>query len=416
MAKAAVLKKPAAAPAKPVALAKGKPAAAKPVAAKPAAAPKPAKEIKPYENGSIVVFKGYAPTIDPATGKEVPLDTSDKLFTPEQELAVVGERQDEGRTLVSCVAKEDYFKYLDDADNTPGEELMPVELKRTNKQVEEPYALVVVGNMEAILSENEDPLEVARSLFNRAEESFFYFGGVLSKLFKETDDDGLPLYASYTDADGKPYGKDGFDAFLLDNFGEKFGERKARYHMSIYETFSALPNAEEAIRELTRVGWWKAQLMANYVTADNAMELIETAATQNEKQFQETLKTQYTNEGSARSQAAVARATVKKITFGPYKLFEDQADGVSMIMTAAAKQTGLQDPNALFEHIVTEWAGDHLGEVAARAKAKVAQSTAKLVKSGAKLPADHPAAQAAAAPAAAPAAKPVAKPVKKVTA
>ena len=429
MAKAAVaLKKPAAAPTKPVALAKGKPAASKAVATKPAAKPAakaPAKPAKPYENGEIVVFKGYAPPTNEAA-KPVPADTKGKLFTPEQELAVVGERQDNGATFISVVAVGDYHRFIENPDYegedaVQGEEVMPSEIKRTNKKVEAPYELVAVGNMETILAEDSDPLNVAKALYSKASESFFYLGGVLAQLIKGRGADGEPVFASYEKEDGTTYGKDGLEDFLLDNFGEAFGGvRKARYYVSIYESFAALDDPDKLVAEMAKVGWWKVALMANYVTNENVTELLETAGGQNEKEFKETLKTQYTSEGSTPQGKAATRATVKKTTFGPYKLYEDQASGVEMILNAAAKQIGVQDPNLLFEYIITEWASEHLGDVAEKAKAKVNQATAKLKKSGAKLPGDHPAAEKeapkeAAKPAAKPAAtaKPLAKPAKK---
>lgn len=416
---AAVLKKPTAAPAaKPVALAKptAKPAAGKAVAkpaAKPAAAKAPTKPAKPYANGDIVIFKGYTATTDDA-GNVVPADTEGRLFTPEQELAVVGEREDQGRTLISVVAVADYHRYMENPDYAgddavQGEEVVASEIKRTNKVVEAKYELVAVGNMEALLGEDADPLNVAKSLYSRASESFFYLGGVLAQLIKGQGEDGLPLFASYEKADGTTYGKDGLEEFLLDNFGEEFGGvRKARGFVQIYEAFAALDNADALIADMVKVGWWKVGLMASYVTNENVTELLETASTQNEKDFKATLKTSYTTEGMTPQGKAATRATVKKTQFGPFKLFEDQAAGVEYILTMAAKQTGLMDPNALFEHIITEWAGDHLGDVAEKAKSKTAAATAKLVKSGAKLPSDHPAAtkdepKAAAAPAAKPA-------------
>jgi hypothetical protein len=91
---------------------------------------------------------------------------------------------------------------------------------------------------------------------------------------------------------------------------------------------------------------------------------------------------------------------MKKTTF-TFKLYEDQGDAVEMILKLASRQTGITDLNQLFEHICSEWAGDHIAEAAEKAKAVADKKRKALVKSGAALPKDHPMAKPVAAPAAA---------------
>jgi hypothetical protein len=390
------LKKPAAAkggaklaaksPAKP-ALAKGAAKAAKAPAVKAEKAKAAPKPIKPFEAGEIVEFKGYA--------GDTPADA---LFKPGDRLAVVGQREENGQTFIALTHEAQYFAYQSDPDNVEGEEVTPAELKRTGKMVEQPYHLPAVGNMGTLLtSEDGDPLAIAQKLYSNMTESFFYLGGMFNKLFKERDEDGKRLFQHYGEYEDS---NTGFEAFINDNFAGAEavgGVRKIRYFMSIYENFSTLPNAAEVVKELTKVGWWKAALMAKYVTEENATELVQVAQSQNSKEFEATLKTSYVTEAGTNARGgATSRATIKR-TVITVKLFEDQAEGVNHILAAAQKQLGMSDLNHTFEHIVTEWAADHLGEVAEKAKGKVEAARKKLLKGGVKLPADHPAAVAAVA-------------------
>jgi hypothetical protein len=386
MAKAVTVQKPALAKgaAKPAA----KPALAKPVAKKPEAkaekAPKPPKEIKPFIDGEIVTFKGY--TQKPAK----------PLFTEGEELAVVEQTEENGVLMISCVKASQYHKYKADENSVDGEQLTPAEVKRTGKTVPAPYQLVPVGDMAKKLKDH-DPLEVAIGLYNDAQQSFFYLGGVLNKLYREMDDDsGLPLFCSYQDASGKNYenSKDGFEVFLKDNFGtegELSSMRKAQYFMAIYDSFSNLKDAPKLIAELPKVGWWKAARLAQYITDDNATQLVQIAQEQTDVQLTETLKTQYTTEGNTAKGTAASRHTIKRTTF-TFKLYEDAGVALELILKAAGKQLGMQDTSQVFEHIVQEWASEHLGDAAAKAKAATERARAQLKKQGVKLPADHPAA------------------------
>jgi hypothetical protein len=398
------LAKPAAKPtlAKPRAKAAAKPAAKPAAAAKPApkvAKPKP--ETKPYDQGSIVVFNGYSPIPDPANPENT-IEKTDGLFTPGEELAVVSEVQRDGDQVLGVVKKADYHAYIADPENGPaGEEILAREAKRTSKVVEAPFHLPVVGEMANYLKQSDgDPLLIAQKIFGDIEKGFFYFGGVMAKLYKEKGEDGKSLFTGYANDANVNYedSKEGFEAFLKDNFSESLGGyRKVMDLIAIYESISSLSNAATVIKEISTLGWWKAQKLARFITDDNAAEVIEVAKTNNYDQMSEILKTSYTSEGGVNARGtAAARATIKKTEFA-FKLFEDQGEGIEMILKAAQKQLGTTDLNAVFEHIVTEWAGDHLAEVAPKAAAAVTRKRNALVKGGVKLPADHPANVAVAA-------------------
>lgn len=386
--------------AKPVSI--RKPALAKPAASKPtvgksvkvpkaaAKAPaKPLKETKPFNDGDIVVFKGY---------KKQPENV---LFTEGEELAIVGQSLEGDTIMLAAVKVADYHKFKEDAESVNGQQIMSDEVKRTNKTVPPLYHLPVIGDMSLILKSDSDPRDVAIHLYDQAERSYFYLGGILCKLYKEKDGDtGKSVFTNYQNASGKGYedSKEGFEAFVKDTFGDDFGGfRKAQYTMSIYEAVSSLTNAASVIKELPAIGWWKATKLAAHITDANAAALVKLAKDKSLtfKAFDETLKTQYTTEGgiTARGHQA-ARAVLKKTTFA-FKLYEDAGAGVEYIMNAASKQMGISDLNQVFERITQEWASEHLGEIAAKAQAAVDKKRRAAIKSGVKLPADHPAAQQA---------------------
>lgn len=384
----ATVKKPALAKAvtKPAVIAKPK-GAVKPKAEK---APKPAKETKPFVDGEIVIFKGYAsPPKKP-------------FFTEGEELAVVEQTEVEGVLTLGCVKAGQYHRYKADSDTVEGAEILATEVRRTGKTVPEPFQLTVVGDMSNILKqENGDPLAISINLYNRAQESFFYLGGVLAKLYREIDEEtGLPLFCGYEDENGKKFenSKDGFDKFIKSNFGEDgelSSQRKAQYLMAIYESFSSIKDAAKLIKELPEVGWWKASRLAQYITDENAEDLVRIAQEQTDKQLEETLKTKYTTEGNTAKGTAASRHTIKRTTF-TFKLYEDAGVAIDVILKAAGKQLGLQDNSAVFEHMVQEWASEHLGDASTKAKAATERARATLRKQGVKLPPDHPAAKAAA--------------------
>jgi hypothetical protein len=407
----ATLKKPAAAPSPAKGTVKGgKPeakdtaktpakSAAKKTASKAVSKPKaPAKPQKAFEPGELVEFRGYA---------QPPKEGQTPTFKEGTELAVVGLVTQDGIQLVTCVATKDFDKYTADPndESVDGENYAPVELKRLNRKVEEAYHLPMVGEMGALMKDGDDPLEVATTLYNNANKAFFYFGGVLARLLKERNESGAPLYTNYKNDKKKTYAndKDGLRQFLADHFGEEFGIRKAEAHVAIYERVSSLADAETHIAKLPEVGWWKVSMIANYLTDANATKLLEVAAAQNEDDLRETLKTKYTTEGKNAQNKSASRATVKKTRY-EFVLFENQGVGIDYIFKQAKSQTKITDDNDLFEHIVTEWANDHLGDngdVANRAKALVEKATKTLEKSNVKLPANHPLAKKQAAEAAA---------------
>jgi len=165
--------------------------------------------------------------------------------------------------------------------------------------------------------------------------------------------------------------------------------------MGLYETVSSLENPEKVIRELPKIGWWKAAtLVVPHLTNDNADELMKDVQQKVPyDKLKKTIETKYTTAGGTNARGGTAHTRIRMSAFN-FRLFEDQALAVETILAAAKKQTGVSDDNQLFEHIVSEWAGDHLGDVAAKAKQQAEKRFAKLRKEGVKIPENHPQAAA----------------------
>lgn len=196
--------------------------------------------------------------------------------------------------------------------------------------------------------ETDNPIDVNRN--------YFYLGGVLAHIFDERLHEKKYGYK----------GEDSFSQFCEEQFG--FKARKAHYWIDIYRNFSRLENFDE--KKLGKIGWSKAALLGGYVTDDNVDELVKTAEKETVSELKETLKVDYVSDGKTPSGRSASRTSnkIKRVTF-THQLFEDQAEGVSMILDSAKKQLGIEDPNQVFEHIVNEWAADHLsGATVTKAK------------------------------------------------
>lgn len=322
---------------------------------KKAAKAKPEKaktEKAKIEIGQILEFTGYVTEQD------------DPMFEAGDKVKVVDIEKDEnGTTLYSCIKADDAEAYDEDPDSVEGDQLVAKELKAGKskavaKAAPEPVKVVNVGDMSKILKKG-DYIEVAHSLIDNINQNFFYLGGVLAHIFfenvfKETHED--------------------WDAFCQENFG--FKGRKGRYWIDIYLTYSQLPGFD--VKQLPDIGWSKAAELARYITEENQDELVELAKESNITDLKATLKTDYTSEGvtSSGRQASRSSGKVKRVTYS-FKLFEDQAEGVNLVLDEARKVLGIDDLNQVFEQIVMGWASENLSEAKAKKAQKLSAKAAK---------------------------------------
>ena len=225
----------------------------------------------------------------------------------------------------------------------------------SRKDVEESYdedKILILSDEEedqdvlALVNEAADIIALAQDEIEDASLTEFRLGGVLyhvkkSKAYKEHDN-------------GKYAGKGGWAAFVSDVLGMEY--RKAMYLIDIYTKFSkyGIPATEAA-----RMGWTKAAVIAAPMDADNAEDLVRYAEEQTVTDLKETVKEIRTS-GS--------RQVVKKTTF-KFRLAEDSGVAVRELLEQAKISLGEHNDDTVFEHIITEWASEHL-DVSSQQKAK----------------------------------------------
>lgn len=192
------------------------------------------------------------------------------------------------------------------------------------------------SSVAALLAE-KDALEAAQELVNRAEETDFTLGGVLSHIQRE----GIYQRLGYD-------GKRGFEDYIEKHLGVKY--RKARYLIRTYEYFSTLGIDE---KRLAAIGWSKAKELVGVATKENFDELMTFAEDKSHTRDDliEHIRTTYKSAEAGEGQ----RQEKAKQTVLTFRLFNDQSETVNRALTAAKAQAGTDDPNAALEFICGEW-------------------------------------------------------------
>lgn len=317
------------------------------------------------EIGDVVTFVDYS--------TETPKD--EQTFEPGADVLIVNKEKRSDGTVYTIISPADKDKYDEDADSVDGMEAVASELKKKKagavakvKEPAQPQKVVAYGDLAKILKGGEAK-EVAKKLVEDAKKNFFYFGGILAKIYNEN------MYAPKGVTWIEREHKDAWEEFCKDNYG--MGAAQVRAYIDTYQTVSGLNIDAKKVGE---IGWSKMAEVSRYITADNADELIEKAEELPITELKATLKTEFVDaEGRTPSGRQTRTSKMTKKTFG-FQLFEDDAAGVEFILGAAQKQLGLDDPNKTFEHIINEWATDHLDE----SKVSKAASAVKKVQKEAK--------------------------------
>lgn len=217
-------------------------------------------------------------------------------------------------------------KKNDDADNQYDEDKVLILTEEEEDQ-----------DILALVREADDLIDLAQAEIHEASLTEFKLGGILYHVKRSKQ---------WKDAEESKYDrKGGWGDFISEVLGMEY--RKAMYLIDIYTKFNkyGIP-AEQA----ARMGWTKASVVAAVMTADNAEDLTEDALNQSVADLKETAK-EYRNKPAAQ----VAR----KQTF-KFRLSEDAAAAVTNYLELAKAALGHKDEGELFEHIVTEWATEHL--------------------------------------------------------
>ncbi len=309
-----------------------------------------------YKVGDHATFNGYSS------------DNDDPLFEAGDTLAVVGIAKDsEKNKVIQVVAVEDFEEHMADPnakDGPDGDEVLPSELTKIKKEkvVKDPYALKIthVAGMEEYLE--GDLVNNAKELQDAAARSTFYLGGLITELYK--DQRFRKDYKGYEDElndDETPRKGTGWAKFCEEELG--MSTRKASDLQMVYMNFGTLEDF--GTDQLDDIGWSKAVIIAPYVTNANAEEVIKIAENTGVRDLREAMKTDYLEDRTSGTNRV--STSMKRITFGPFKLLEDQAESVEEIFKRARKQFGIDDADLLFEAIVTQWAMENLGETASKA-------------------------------------------------
>lgn len=213
----------------------------------------------------------------------------------------------------------------------------------------------ILGMVEGVSS--DELLELAHEMVEEASTADYKVGGILYH---------VRLTGAYQDVNEDYASKGGFERYINEELGMEY--RKAMYLIDIYYKFNQFGIGSDVVAS---VGWTKASQIARVMTEENADALIEAAESSTVADLKEIIVEDFSGEtGSTRSEPAK-----KKVTF-KFRLFEDQASPVEQYLAQAEETLGLNDLNQTFEHIVTEWASDHL-DVRAQQKTKRKVTTKK---------------------------------------
>jgi len=200
-----------------------------------------------------------------------------------------------------------------------------------------------------LVSEADDVVELAQEYVEEAMATDYKVGGILyhvkvSKAYKEVND-------------GAYAGKGGWADFISNELNLEY--RKAQYLVDIYAKFNKYGIGGEKVAEL---GWTKAAQVSRVMDQDNAEDLVALAEESSVEDLKDTVRESYATKGATPGER-VKRMTLK------YRLAEEAGQIVSEYMNAAAESLGYDNPSEVFQHVVTEWAEEHL-DVAVTRKAK----------------------------------------------
>lgn len=219
----------------------------------------------------------------------------------------------------------------------------------------------------ALVEGAESVLELAEELVEEGAELDYKLGGVLYH---------VRLSKEYQSLDARYAENGGFGLYVKERLNVEY--RKAMYLIDIYYKFNLFGIDAEKVKE---IGWTKASKIAAVMSEDNAEELVELAEKSTVADLQDTIKEDYVEKGGSKT----AGEKKKRVTF-KFRLFEDQASLVTEVLNTVAKDMGVKDLSAAFEHIVAEWAAENLNLKPA-AKAKTAAKPAAKVAAKAAAPA-----------------------------
>jgi len=155
----------------------------------------------------------------------------------------------------------------------------------------------------------------------------------------------------------REWGFESFDEYVLEELG--FRKRKAEYHMSIWRRFSQLGLGE---KDLCKLGWSKAALLAPHVNEKNAGEWIDRASDRTVLQLANDLKTARSGAAPGESGSAFLPADSnedeipKTMTFS---LFPAQESSIRDALGIASRLADSDKAGHLISMIALEFLSNH---------------------------------------------------------
>lgn len=191
-----------------------------------------------------------------------------------------------------------------------------------------------------LVNESDDVVELAQEYVEEAMATDYKLGGILYH---------VKISKAYKEANKGAYaGKGGWADFVSNELNLEY--RKAQYLVDIYTKFNKYGIGGDKVAEL---GWTKAAQVSRVMSADNAEELVALAESSSVEDLKDTVRESYAVKG------ATPGERVKRITL-KYRLAEEAGQIIAEYMNAAAETLNLDNPSEVFQHVVTEWAEEHL--------------------------------------------------------
>lgn len=329
------------------------------------------EEVEKTKEGTTLVVRADNPNFDPdvAESKKNQRTILVDVFSDEVDIVADKPAKGKGKAVAATKAPRGRTKAAKEDTKEAAEE----EVEELENEDEEVVKLI---------EDSDNVLELAQELSEEGAALDYKLGGVLYHIRKDK---------SYVKLDKKYAENGGFGLYVKEHLNTEY--RKAMYLIDIYVAFNKFGIDAAKVAEL---GWTKASKIAAVMTEENAEELVELAGESTVSDLVDTIKESYKEVGRK------AGDRKKMITF-KFRLFEDQADATSRILSGAAEQLGLKRLDDAFEHIVIEWGVEHglikkkdvparpveeeKEEAApAKAKAKPAKAAAPAKKAAAKAP------------------------------
>lgn len=202
-----------------------------------------------------------------------------------------------------------------------------------------------------LVRETEDICQLAKELAQESASAEFRLGGILYHVRKD---------GSYIALDPETYSaREGFARYCEQELGLSY--RKAMYLAKTYASFCKVGLTSD---QFASIGWSKAKELASVVTEENKDQLIEMAQNSTVVDLIDNIKESYSSVSGTQQ-----REVVKKVTF-KFRLVEEAAASIKHFLETAKDSTGLDSLDAVFEHIVQEWAQEHLEVSKTRARRK----------------------------------------------